>query len=140
MTKAIVPALGRLLLCSFFVWAGYTKLMDPAGTAKYLAQSGVPAAALMVWVAVVVELAGGLAVLVGLKTRWAAGILAIWCLITGFAVHLTAGVYSADAMTAFDNLVHFYKNLVMAGGLLYVVAFGAGTIDLFSGAVRSVPR
>jgi len=128
-----LPPLGRLLLSSIFIWAGYAKLMNPGQTAQYFASDGVPAPGLMVWVAIVVELVGGLAILVGFKTRWAAGILAIWCLITGFAVHLATGMHSADAVVATDNMIHFYKNLVMAGGLLYVVAFGAGALSVDNG-------
>jgi len=128
-----LPPLGRFLLCSLFIWAGYAKLTNPGQTAQYFASDGVPAPGLMVWVAIIVELVGGLAVLVGFKTRWAAGILAIWSLITGIAVHLTAEMHSADAMVAYDNMIHFYKNLVMTGGLLYVVAFGTGTLSVDNG-------
>jgi putative oxidoreductase len=83
-----MPPLGRLPLCSLFVWAGYEKLMAPSATAQYFASSGVPAPARMVWIAILVELVGGLALLVGFKSRLVAGILAIWSLITAFAVHL----------------------------------------------------
>ena len=85
---------------------------------------------LAVWVAILVELVGGIAFLVGFKTQWVAGLLAIWSLITGFAVHLVAGVSAADAMVAYDNMFHFYKNLAMAGGFLFVWAFGAGQLSI----------
>jgi putative oxidoreductase len=75
-----------------------------------------------VWIAIVIQLAGGLAVLVGFKARWAAAMLALFCLGTAFGVHLPAG----DSA----NMIHFYKNLVMAGGFLYVVAYGAGVISI----------
>jgi putative oxidoreductase len=80
-----LPLFGRFLLCSLFIWAGNAKLMNPGQTAQYFAFDGVPAPGLMVCVAIIVELVGGLAILVGFKTRWAAGILAIWSLITGVA-------------------------------------------------------
>jgi putative oxidoreductase len=76
----------------------------------------------LVWVAIVIEVIGGLAILLGFKTRWAAAVLAIFCLVTAFAVHLPAG----DA----GNMINFYKNLVMAGGFLYVVAYGAGAMSI----------
>jgi putative oxidoreductase len=63
-----------------------------------------------------------LAILLGFKTRWAAAVLAIYCLATGFGVHLPVGDQ--------PNLINFYKNLVMAGGFLYVIAFGAGAVSL----------
>ena len=79
-----------------------------------------------------VELVGGLALLVGYKSSWAAGALAIWSLATGFAVHLMAAMHSTDPAVAFDNMIHFYKNLGVAGGLIYVVAFGAGGLSIDS--------
>src|ERR1700722_19032009 len=87
-----LPALGRLLLSGLFIWAGYAKLMHPGGTEQYFAGHGVPAAGLMVWVAMVIELVGGILLLVGFKTRWVAAVLGVWCLITGFAVHLHLGM------------------------------------------------
>jgi putative oxidoreductase len=128
-----LPPLARLLLSSIFVWAGYAKLMDPGGTAQYFAAAGVPAPGLMVWVAVIIELVGGLAILVGLMARPVALILAIWCLITGFAVHLAAVGSATDPMAAYNDMIHFYKNMVMAGGLLYVTAFGAGVLSFDKG-------
>jgi putative oxidoreductase len=107
--------------------------MDPGGNAQFIASEGIPAAGLVVWIAMIIELVGGLAVLVGFKTRWVAAILALWCLATGFAVHLPVGIHAGDTMVALDNMVHFYKNMAMAGGLLYVVAFGAGALSVDNG-------
>ncbi len=127
-----LPVVGRLLLCSLFVWAGYAKLVDPGGTTQYFIAAGVPAPALMVWVAIVIELLGGLCLLVGFQARWVGFVLAVWSVITGVAVHLSAGLHSADAMVAYDNMIHFYKNLGLAGGMLYVAAFGAGPVSIDS--------
>jgi putative oxidoreductase len=128
--------LGRLLLSSLFVWAGYGKLMNPGAAAQEFASVGVPAPALMVGVAILVELVGGLALFVGFRSRWVAGVLAIWCLVTAFAVHLAAGMHSTDPATAYDNMIHFYKNLGIAGGLIYVIAFGAGRLSIDNRAQR----
>jgi putative oxidoreductase len=80
----------------------------------------------MIWVSIAIELVGGLALLGGFTTRWVAGILALWCLATAFAVHLGVGMHAADPTVALDNMIHFHKNLSVAGGLIYVVAFGVG--------------
>jgi putative oxidoreductase len=125
-----LPVAGRLLLCSLFIWAGYAKLVNPGGTTRDFVAAGVPAAALMVWVAIVIELVGGLCLLVGFQARWVGLALAVWSLITGFAVHLSAGLHSPDAMVAYDNMIHFYKNLGLAGGMLYLAAFGAGPLSI----------
>ena len=49
-------------------------------------------------------------------------VLALFCLVTGFAIHLPAG--------DLPNMINFYKNLVMAGGFLYVFAYGAGALSV----------
>ena len=120
--KSYLSPLGRLLMSSLFIWAGYGKLMNPSGTAQYFEHLHIPVAQATVWLVIVIEIVGGLAILVGFLTRWAAAVLAIFCLVTAFAVHLPAGDY--------PNMINFYKNLVMAGGFLYVVAYGAGGISI----------
>jgi putative oxidoreductase len=115
-----LPALARLLMSSLFIWDGALQLRDPAGTAQYFTSLHVPAPAIAVWVSVAIHLLGGLAILVGFKTRWAAAVLILLCLGTAFGIHLPAG--------DMDNMVNFYKNLVMAGGFLYVIVYGAGAL------------
>jgi putative oxidoreductase len=115
-----LPALARLLMSSLFIWDGVLQLRDPAGTVQYFTSLHVPAPAIAVWVSIAIHLLGGLAVLVGFKTRWAAAVLISLCLGTAFGIHLPAG--------DMDNMVNFYKNLVMAGGFLYVIAYGAGAL------------
>jgi putative oxidoreductase len=128
-----LAALGRLLLCGLFVWGGYGKLMAPGATAQYMASAGVPAPGLVTWVALAVELLGGIAILLGFRTRWAAAVLAIWSLGTGLLVHLPLGTGATDAAVAYDNMIHFYKNLGVAGGFLYVLAFGPGAFSIDEG-------
>jgi len=125
-----LPALGRLFLSGLFVWAGYDKLADPGGTMKYFAATGIPVPGVMVWVTVLVELVGGLAILIGFKARVAAVVLALWSLLTGFAAHLVAATTLTDPMAAYDNMIHFYKNVAIAGGFLYVAAHGAGLLSV----------
>ena len=116
--KNYLPALARLLMCSLFIWDGVLQLRDPGGTAQYFASLNVPSPQIAVWVSIAVHLLGGIGLLVGFMTRWAAVLLILLCLGTAFGVHLPAG--------DMENMTHFYKNLVMAGGLLYVIAFGPG--------------
>ena len=120
--KGYLAPLGRLLMSSLFIWAGYHKLINPGGTAQYFANAHVPIPDVSVWIAVIIELIGGLLILVGFQTRWVALVLAIFCLATGFGVHLPAG--------DLPNMINFYKNLVMAGGFLCVAAYGPGGISV----------
>jgi putative oxidoreductase len=123
--RSYAVPLGRLLLASLFIWAGYNKLFGfgPAGTAGYFANNGVPLPEVAVWIAIIVELVGGIMILIGLQARWVALALAIWFLVTGFGWHLPAG-------SKMHDMIKFYKNLSMAGGFLYVFAYGAGALSL----------
>jgi putative oxidoreductase len=89
---------------------------------NYFTSLNIPAPQLTVWVSIAVHLLGGIGILVGFMTRWAAALLILLCLGTAFGVHLPGG--------DMENMTHFYKNLVMAGGFLYVIAFGPGAFAL----------
>lgn len=115
-----LPTLARVLMCSLFIWDGVLQLRDPAGTVQYFTSLHVPTPQIAVWVSIAIHLLGGLAILVGFMIRWAAAALILLCFGTAFGIHLPAG--------DMDNMINFYKNLVMAGGFLYVIAFGAGAI------------
>ena len=120
--KAFLLPLARLLMSSLFVWDGIVQLRNPGGTAQYFASVHVPAPDIAVWISILVHLLGGLALLAGFYTRWAAALLVLVCLGTAFGVHLPTGDQ--------DNMIHFYKNLVMTGGFLYVIAYGAGGMSI----------
>ena len=120
--KAYMLPIARVLMSSLFIWEGVEQLRNPSGAAQYFASVHIPVADVAVWVSVAIHLLGGVALLVGFKTRCAAIALLLICLGTAFGVHLPAG------NTA--NMLQFYKNLVMAGGFLYVIRFGAGGMSV----------
>jgi len=120
--RTYFPPVGRFLMSSLFIWDGMRQMLSPSVFAQYFGSVHVPLPNVAIWISIPIHLLGGLAVLVGFKTRWAAALLALLCVGTGFGVHLTIG----DE----DNMIHFYKNLVMTGGFLYVIAFGAGAISI----------
>ena len=119
--KAFLAPLARLLMSSLFIWDGIVMVRNPRGTAQYFASVHVPAPDVVVWPEIPVHLLGGLALLVGFYTRWAAALLALVCRGTAFGVHLPAGDQA--------NMINFYKNLVMTGGFLFVIAFGPGGLS-----------
>jgi len=120
--KTYLPPFARFLMSSLFIWDGILQLRNPSGTAQYFASVHIPAPDVAVWFSIAIHLLGGLAILVGFKTPWAAALLALLCLGTAFGVHLPVG----DT----ENMIHFYKNLVMAGGFLYVISFGPGGMSI----------
>ena len=111
---------GRLLLAALFVFEGWAKIRDPAGVAAYMEAHGVSGALLPLVVAA--EFGGGLAVALGFLTRLAALGLAGFCLLTAFFFHADAGNP--------DQVVHFGKDLAMAGGFLMLLAHGPGPWSL----------
>ena len=117
-----IALLGRLLLSAIFIQGGIHKAMDPTGAIAMMRHYNLPLPQLGFFVAVIVELAGGLAVLVGWRTRLTAGMLAAWCIATAFVAHYHPG----DA----NSMIHFMKNVCMAGGFLQLVAWGAGRFSV----------
>ncbi len=119
MDKFAAP-LGRLLLSAIFIQAGIQKLQNTAGTAKYMASKGLPG--WMVWLVIALEVLGGLCVLLGLKARVAALLLAGFTIVAAVIFHMDFG----DR----NQAIHFMKNLAIAGGFLMIVAYGPGPLSM----------
>lgn len=113
---------GRLLIAAIFILSGASKLADPAGTIRYIASAGLPLPQLAFAGAVAVELLGGLALVLGYRTRLVALALAIFSILAALSFH--------SALADQNQFIHFFKNIAMAGGLLQVVAFGGGCLSL----------
>jgi putative oxidoreductase len=117
-----VALLGRLLLSVIFVLGGFGKLADFGGTIAMMGQEGLPLPVAAAIVAITVECVGGILMIVGWRTRATAAVLAAWCIATALVAH-------RDFANP-DQMIHFLKNVAMAGGFLQVVAFGAGAWSL----------
>jgi putative oxidoreductase len=116
-TENAAALLGRVAMSVLFIYAGWGKLLAPAATRAMLASHHLPMVKLGWILAVVVELGGGLAILVGLFTRPVALVLALWCVATALIAH--------THFTHRNQEIHFLKNMAMMGGFLYIAAFGA---------------
>jgi putative oxidoreductase len=114
--------IGRILMSLLFILGGWGKLLAPATTQAMLAGHNLPMVQLAWVIAVVVELGGGLAILFGLFTRPVAFVCAIWCVATALIAHTNFADRNME--------IHFFKNMGMAGGFLYIAAFGAGAWSL----------
>ena len=121
-TPTYLPALGRLLIALIFVLSGLSKIAAPANTIAYIQSAGAPFAPAAFGIAAVVEVIGGLALLVSFQTRLVAAILATFT--------LAAAVLFHNNLADQNQMIHFMKNLAITGGLLQVVAFGAGAFSL----------
>jgi putative oxidoreductase len=114
---------GRLLLALLFLPAGIGKLTGFAGTVGYIAHAGLPMPQVAAVVALVVEIGGGVALIAGLGTRAAALVLALFTLVASFFFH---NYWAVPADQQFMQQLLFFKNIAVVGGLLTLVAWGAG--------------
>ena|SRR2546426_3433482 len=115
--------IGRLLLAWLFLPAGISKITGFAGTVGYVTSAGMPMPQVSTALALVIEVVGGLALILGFGTRWAALVLALFTLVASFFFHKFWAVPAEQAMM---QQLMFFKNIAVIGGLLTVAAWGAG--------------
>ncbi len=120
MTWVIV--LSRVLMAAIFIHGGINKAMSPTATMAMLTKYSLPLPGAAYAVTLLVEIGAGIAFLVGWKGRFMALVLAIWCVATALVAHYHPG----DT----GQMIHFMKNLCMAGGFLQVVAYGTGAFSI----------
>ena len=118
----IVPAVGRVMISAIFILSGLSKLAAPAMTIGYIQSAGLPLPSVAFGLSAFVEIVGGIALLLGYRTRIVASVLFLFALATAVFFH--------RAFADQNQFIHFFKNIAMAGGLLHVVAFGGGRISL----------
>ncbi|MBR0828943.1 DoxX family protein [Bradyrhizobium manausense] len=128
-TTRYASLVGRLLIGLPFAMSGFGKLAAYGATTAYIAAAGLPVPPLAYAVAVLVELGGGLLLIAGYQTRPVALALAVFSLAAAVAFH---GNFADQ-----NQMIHFLKNVMMAGGLLQIFAFGAGAISLDARLLRS---
>jgi putative oxidoreductase len=128
-TPRFVPAFGRVLMGTIFLASGLGKLAAPAATLGYIESAGLPLPVVALAASAAVEVGGSLLLIAGWRTRVVALVLALFSVVTAFAFH--------TAFTDQNQMIHFLKNLAMAGGMLQVVAFGAGSLSLDNRAGRA---
>lgn len=121
-TTRYASLVGRLMIGLPFAMSGFGKLAAYGATTAYIASAGLPVPPLAYAIAVLVELGGGLLLIAGYQAR---------------SVALGMAIFSLAAAASFHNnfadqnqMIHFLKNVMMAGGLLQIFAFGAGAISL----------
>ncbi len=117
----------RILFVALFLPAGIGKLTGFDGTVGYISSVGLPLPAVGAALALVVEIAGGLALLAGFGTRIAALVLAVFTLVASFFFH---AYWAAPADQAYVAQLLFFKNIAVVGGLLALAAHGAGRWSL----------
>ena len=119
---AVVVA-ARILLALMFILAGFGKFAGLQGTAGYIASKGLPMPTVLAAATALLEVVGGLALVVGFQARWAALALALFTLLASVLFH---NFWAVPAEQVMVQQLMFMKNLAVAGGLLFVFSLGAG--------------
>ncbi|PYE29321.1 putative oxidoreductase [Rhizobium sp. PP-F2F-G20b] len=122
MSTSAIVLVGRILLSIIFIVAGFGKITNLSGTAGYFAGAGLPVPMVTAVIVSLVELVGGIFILVGFFTRPTAYVLAAFCIATAFIAHFNF----ADM----NQMINFQKNFAMAGGFLVLAAFGPGALSV----------
>ena len=125
MTKQTdtIALIGRILIAVLFILSGIGKVAAPAVTQTYIASAGIPAPVLAYFGSTTVELFGSLLLIAGFRVRTVAAGMTVYTLLTAVFFH----THFADH----NQMINFWKNIAIMGGLLQVTAFGAGrfTVD-----------
>ncbi|MEP0754030.1 DoxX family protein [Trichocoleus sp. Lan] len=119
-----IPLIARAFLAAIFLKSGFDKITGFSGTQQFMASKDIPEAltGLLLVAAIILELAGGLSVLLGYKARWGAIALIIFMIPATLIFHTDF----ADRM----QVIAFMKNLAIIGGLLMVYYIGSGPVSL----------
>lgn len=126
---ALASLAGRVLLIVVFFLSGLSKLAAPAVTIGKIQASGLPLPPLGLAIAIAIEILGSLALVAGYRTRLVAAGFVLYSLATAAAFH--------NNLADYNQYIHFFKNVAIAGGFLQVVAFGGGRFSLDGRTARA---
>ena len=120
--KDPIPLAARILISTIFIMAAINKSMDLLGSEQYMAAYGIPAAGILLVLSIIIEIFGGLSILLGFKAKWGAIALFIFLIPTTLIFH--------TEVTDQIQSIMLLKNFAMMGGLLMVANFGSGPYSL----------
>ncbi|OGD53554.1 DoxX family protein [Candidatus Bathyarchaeota archaeon RBG_13_38_9] len=120
--KDPIPLTARILISTIFIIAAINKSMDLLGSEQYMTAYGIPAAGVLLVLSVIIEIFGGLSILLGFKAKWGAIALFIFLIPTTLIFH--------TEVTDQIQSMMLLKNLSMMGGLLMVANYGSGPYSL----------
>lgn len=128
--RDVLLLLARILLVILFIMFGWKKIVDFPGTIAFMGSEGAPAPIISAAISVVMELLVGIAILVGFQTRALALLLALYTIGTGIIGH---HYWTMTGGEQINNMIHFYKNIAISGGLLALCAAGPGRFSIDRG-------
>jgi len=122
-----VVLLARILLVLLFVTFGWEKLVGFAATVAEMTSVGLPAPAFAAVIAIAVELGLGILIAIGFWTRPAAILVSLYTIAAALIAHR---YWTMSGSGQLSNMINFYKNLAIAGGMLLLVITGPGKYSI----------
>jgi putative oxidoreductase len=122
MVQKVGFLMGRILLSAIFLMSGLGKLTNFTGTQQYMANYGMPMTKFFLICAIILEIGGGLSILLGYRAKWGALALVIFLIPATLIFH-----------TRFSDqiqMIMFMKNLAIMGGLVLIATQGAGPLSI----------
>ncbi len=126
-TLNLAALVGRVLLALLFVISGFNKIAGFEGTVGYMASKGLPMPQVLLALTILLELGGGLLLVIGWKVRWVTLAFFLWLIPTTFIFHKFWGIDAAQVQNQMNN---FLKNVSIMGGMLLLWALGPGAYSL----------
>jgi putative oxidoreductase len=124
---SMVPLFARILLSLIFIVSGASKIFKFAQTAGYMASVGLPLTEVLLSGTILIEVVGGLMILLGWNSRWAAIVIFLWLIPTTVMFH---AFWASPPDQMQNQMNNFMKNIAIMGGMLYVWSFGSGAYSL----------
>jgi len=125
---------GRFFFTLIFIMSGLGKIADWQGTTAYMSAAGMPMVDLFLGGAIVLEVVGGLSILLGYRARWGALLLIVFLVPATFIFH---AFWTLPAEAQQMQMILFMKNISMLGALIFITINGAGPASLDRRAGRA---
>lgn len=116
------PLVARILVGGMFLLGGIQKITGFAGMVAFAQSAGLPSPEILITLAIIIEVLGGLSVIFGYRIFWGALALAVFTVVVSFIFH-------ADFTDTVQQMF-FIKNMGIVAALLYMVRFGAGRFSV----------
>ncbi len=111
-----------VLQLGIFLLSGLSRLKYLISTIAHIQLADLPFPKLGLAISLLVELGCGTVLIFGYRTSLVAGVLAVFTIVTAIDFH--------HALSDQNQLIHFFKNVAIAGGLLNIVAIGGGSLSV----------
>jgi putative oxidoreductase len=132
--QGLLTVVGRVMLCTIFLLAAGNDIFKFSGVTQMMQTVGIPAPPLMLAGAIMFSIVGSLLVIVGYQARVGAAMLLVFLVLASFYFH---AFWKLEGEAQQMQMIHFMKNLSMAGAMLFIMANGSGPLSL-DGRSRAV--